>query len=421
MERREVVVTGAGALAPNGKDRESFWEGITEGISGVRSIEDRLDGENTDDFEVTFAAALDDYDAEEYFSARETKRLDPFVQFGIISAEEALEDAGFDPEDDDPPYDPKRAGVVFGSGVGGLETLEAQKEKFLEKGPRRISPYLIPKYIVNMVAGQIAIRANCKGPNKAVVTACATGSHAIGDAGRLIERGETDLMIAGGSESGTTPLGVAGFTAIKALSTRNDDPEAASRPFDKDRDGFVMGEGSGALVLESREHAEQRGADIYASLKGYGQSCDAHHITAPREDGQGASDCMQYALEDADLEPDTVDYINAHGTSTPMNDKTETKAIRDAFGDHADELKVSSTKSTTGHLLGAAGAIEAIAAILAIDRNILPPTINYETPDPECDLDYVPNTKEEMDVQVSLSNTFGFGGHNATLAFTEPT
>lgn len=414
MERHDVVVTGAGALAPNGAGREAFWEGVTGGVSGVKNIEDRLENEN---FPVTFAAVVDDYDPEDYFSKREAKRLDPFVQFGVVSAEEALEDAGFDPED--PEYDPKRAGVVYGSGVGGLQTLEEQHERFLERGPRRVSPYLIPKFIINMASGQVAIRANCKGPNKSVVTACASGNHAIGDAARIVERGEADVMIAGGTESGITDLGIAGFTAIKALSTRNDDPQAASRPFDKDRDGFVMGEGSGALILESREHAEKRGADIYASLKGYGQSCDAHHMTAPREDGQGAADCMSHALDDAGVEPGDVDYINAHGTSTPMNDPTETKAIRTAFGEHADGLKISSTKSTTGHLLGAAGAIEAIATVLAIDRDIVPPTINYETPDPECDLDYVPNEKQEVDVEVALSNTFGFGGHNASLVFTE--
>lgn len=417
MERRDVVITGAGALAPNGRDLESFWEGITEGISGVASIEDRLDDE---DFPVQFGAVLEDYDPEDYFSTRETRRLDKFVQFGIISALEALEDAGYDPEsEDDPDYDPKRAGVVFGSGVGGLETLEGQHEKFQEKGPRRVSPYLIPKFIINMVSGQIAIRTDAQGPNKAVVTACATGNHAIGDAARIVERGDADLMIAGGSEAGITPLGVAGFCSIKALSTRNDDPKAASRPFDKDRDGFVMGEGSGTLVLESREHAEERGAEIYATLAGYGQSCDAHHMTAPREDGQGAADCMSKALEDAEIEAEDVDYINAHGTSTPMNDPTETKAIRDTFGDHADNLKVSSTKSTTGHLLGAAGAVEAVACILAMNRGVIPPTINYDTPDPECDLDYVPNTKEEYEVDVALSNTFGFGGHNASLVFTD--
>lgn len=417
MERQDVVVTGAGALAPNGKTLEEFWEGVTEGQSGVRSIEDRLDGEEAEDFPVRFGAVIDGYDADDYFSTREAKRLDPFVQYGVVSAEEALEDAGFDLED--PEYDPKRAGVVYGSGVGGLETLEEQHERFMDRGPRRVSPYLIPKFIINMASGQVAIRANCQGPNKSVVTACASGNHAIGDAARIIERGEADLMVAGGTEAGITPLGIAGFTAIKALSTRNDEPQAASRPFDKDRDGFVMGEGSGALILESREHAESRGASIYAALEGYGQSCDAHHMTAPREDGQGASDCMTHALEDAGIEPEAVDYINAHGTSTPMNDPTETKAIKTTFGDHAYDLKVSSTKSTTGHLLGAAGAIEAVATVLAIDRDVLPPTINYETPDPDCDLDYVPNEKVETEVEVALSNTFGFGGHNASLIFTE--
>lgn len=414
MARQDVVVTGVGVIAPNGKDRESFWEGVTEGRSGMVSVEDRL---NNKDIPVQFAAALDDYDPENHFSVRETKRLDKFVQFGIISSREALEDAGFNPED--PSYDPHRAGVVFGSGVGGIETLEEQHSRLKERGPRRVSPYLIPKFIINMVAGQIAIRGDCQGPNKAVVTACAAGSHAIGDAARLIERGEADLMIAGGSEAGITPLGMSGFCSVKALSTRNENPQAASRPFDRDRDGFVMGEGSGAMILESRDHAEDRGVSIYASLVGYGQSCDAHHVTAPREDGKGATRCMRQALKDAGLNREEVDYINAHGTSTPLNDSVETRAIRSAFGDYASRLKVSSTKSTTGHLLGAAGAIEAVACVLSIDRDVIPPTMNYETPDPECDLDYVPNTKEEVNVEVALSNTFGFGGHNAALIFSD--
>jgi len=414
MSRRKVVITGMGVVAPNGIGMESFWEGITEGRSGVGHL-DRFDVE---DFPTKFAATVDDFDPEQYFSRRQVNRMDPFVQFGLAAAEEAIERAGYDPED--PQYDPRRTGAILGSGIGGLHTIEEQHKKFLDRGPRRISPYLIPKLIINMVSGQVAIRFNCRGPNKSVVTACATSAHAIGDATRLIQYGDADVMIAGGAEYGTTPLGFGGFCSIKALSTRNDEPQAASRPFDKKRDGFVMGEGAGAVVLESLEHAEERGAPIYAEMAGYGQNCDAHHMTAPREDGSGAVECMSQAIEDAGIEPNEVDYINAHGTSTPLNDKSETKAIRTLFDDHADQLKVSSTKSTTGHLLGAAGAIEAIACILAIQNGVLPPTINYENPDPDCDLDYVPNEKQERDVEVALSNGFGFGGHNASLLLKKP-
>lgn len=414
MSRRDVVVTGLGAVAPNGIGIENFWEGITEARSGV----DYMDRFDTEDFPVKFAATVDDFDPEEHFTRREVNRMDTFVQFGLVAAEEALETAGYDVED--PEYDPKRTGVILGSGIGGIHTIEEQHKKFLDRGPRRISPYLIPKLIINMVAGQVAIRYNCQGPNKSVVTACATSAHGIGDATRLIQYGEADVMVAGGSEYGTSPLGFGGFCAIKALSTRNDEPQKASRPFDKERDGFVMGEGAGAVVLESREHAEERGAEILAEVKGYGQNCDAHHMTAPREDGSGAVECMELALEDGGVDPDRVDYINAHGTSTPLNDKSETKAIRQVFGDHADELKVSSTKSTTGHLLGAAGAIETVACTLALQRGVVPPTANYENPDPECDLDYVPNEKEEHEVEVTLSNAFGFGGHNATLVLEKP-
>ncbi len=417
MESREVVVTGLGAVAPNGVGREAFWEGVTEGRSGVRHLGHRFDEEDLEDLKVEFAATVDDFDASDYFSDREARRMDIFVQYGVVAAEEAMEHAGFDLED--PGYDPDRVGVVIGSGIGGLQTIESEYENFLENGPRRVSAFLIPKLIINMGAAQVSIRNGCRGPNKAVVTACATGNHAIGDAARVIERGEADVMVAGGAEAGTTPLAMAGFCAIRALSTRNDDPEAACRPFDRDRDGFVMGEGAGSVVLESREHAEARGAPILASLVGYGQSGDAHHITAPREDGYGAAECMDRALEDASLSPERVDYINAHGTSTPMNDATETQAIRSVFGEHAEALKVSSTKSSTGHLLGAAGAVEAVACVMALQRDVIPPTINYETPDPDCDLDYVPNEKESVEVNVALSNTFGFGGHNATLIFTD--
>ncbi len=414
MESNDVVVTGAGVFTPNGKDLESFWSGITEGRSGVVSIEDRLDN---DDFPVRFASAFRDYEPEQHFSTLEARRMDKFVQFGIISAEEALKHAEIDLEE--PSYDPERAGVVFGTGVGGLETYEEQYENYRKKGPRQVSPYMIPKFIVNMISGQVAIRANCRGPNKAVVTACAAGSLALGNAYRLIGRGEADVMVAGGSEAAITPLGLAGFYSPKAMSTRNENPGKASRPFDRDRDGFVLGEGSGTLILESRELAEERGADIHASLFGFGQTADAQPVRDSRNDGERAANCMALTLEDAGLEPESVDYVNAHGTSTPGNDRTETLAIRKTFGETADELKVSSTKSTTGHLLGATGAIEAIACVLAIRRNVVPPTINYETPDPECDLDYVPNTKESTNVSVALSNSFGFDGHNVALIFTE--
>lgn len=412
-EEREIVVTGLGAVAPNGIGLDNYWEGITEGRSGVS----RLDRFDTEDYSSKIAATVDDFDASDYFGRKERRRLDTFVQFGLVAAEEAVVDAGFDPED--PGFDSERAGVIVGSGIGGIGTIEKQHKRLLDRGANRISPYLIPKLLIDIVPGQIAIKFGCEGPNQAVVTACATGAHSIGDALRILKNEEADLMIAGGSEAGVTPLGFGGFCAIKALSTRNDEPEKASRPFDKERDGFVMGEGAGILVLETREHAEARGADIYATLAGFGQSCDAHHITAPDPDGKGAISCMENVLDDAGLTPGDVQYVNAHGTSTPFNDKAETKAIRDVFGDHADDLLVSSVKSTTGHLLGAAGAVESIACVKSIETGIVPPTMNYENPDPECDLYYVPNKKEEAEVRAAITNNFGFGGHNAALAFTE--
>ncbi len=413
MSEREIVVTGMGALAPNGLGLDNFWEGITEGRSGVSKL-DRFD---TEDYSSKIAATIDNYDASEYFGRKEQRRLDTFVQYGLVAAEEAVADAGFDPED--PEFDSERAGVIIGSGIGGIGTIEKQHKRLLKRGANRISPYLIPKLLIDIVAGQVAIKFGCEGPNQAVVTACATGAHSIGDALRMLKNEEADLMFAGGSEAGITPLGFGGFCAIKALSTRNDEPEKASRPFDKDRDGFVMGEGAGVLIMETREHAEARGADIYATVAGFGQSCDAHHITAPDPDGKGAIKCMSNVLKDAGLEAEDVQYVNAHGTSTPFNDKSETKAIREVFGDHADNLLVSSIKSTTGHLLGAAGAVESIACIKAIKTGIVPPTMNYENPDPECDLYYVPNEKEKADVRVAVTNNFGFGGHNASLIFTE--
>lgn len=410
---RDAVVTGLGVVAPNGIGVDEFWPAITEGRSGISELE-RFD---TEDFNSKIAGTVDDFEPGDYFGRKEQRRMDTFVQYGVVAAQEAVQDAGFDPEE--PEYDSERAGVVIGSGIGGIESIETQHERFLDRGARRLSPYLIPKLLINILPGQVAIRFDCQGPNQAVVTACATGTHSIGDAARFIREGDADVVLAGGSEAGTTPLGFGGFCALKALSTRNDDPEGASRPFDEERDGFVMSEGAGVCVLESREHAEKRGADPYAKVSGFGQSCDAHHITAPREDGKGAINCMNLALDDAGLEPEEVQYVNAHGTSTPFNDKAETAGIRSVFGDHADQMKVSSIKSTVGHLLGAAGAVEAIATIRALQENVLPPTINYENPDPECDLDYVPNEKEEVEVEAAISNSFGFGGHNATLVLEE--
>ncbi len=409
MSKSEVVITGMGVVAPNGIGLENFWTGITEGRSGVSHL-DRFDAE---DFTSQIAATVDDYEPSDHFGRKEQRRLDTFVQYGIVAAREAVKNAGFNI--DNPEFESERAGVVIGSGIGGIGTIEKQHKRLLDRGPRRISPYLIPKLLINIVAGQVAIEFDCQGPNQALVTACATGTHSIGDAMRFLNNGEADVMLAGGSEAGVTPLGFGGFCAIKALSTRNDEPERASRPFDAERDGFVMGEGAGVLVLETREHAEKRGAEIYAEVAGFGQSCDAHHITAPREDGKGAISSMRLALKDAGLQPEEVQYVNAHGTSTLFNDKSETKAIREVFGTHADDLLVSSIKSTTGHLLGAAGAVEAIASALAIRRGVVPPTVNYENPDPDCDLYYVPNKKESAEVNAVISNNFGFGGHNATL------
>ncbi len=406
---REVVVTGLGAVAPNGIGVDKFWESLVEGRSGVS----RLDRFDTEQYSSKIAGLVSDFEPEKYFNRKEVRRMDTFVQYGLVAAREAVADAGFDP--DNPEYDSDRAGVVIGSGIGGIESIETQHQRLLERGARRLSPYLIPKLLINILPGQVAIHFKCRGPNQAVVTACATATHSLGDAMQFIRDGKADLILAGGSEAGITPLGFGGFCALKALSTRNDDPQGASRPFDAERDGFVMGEGAGVLVLESREHAEKRGARIYAKISGFGQSCDAHHITAPRGDGQGAVNCIKNALADARVKPRDVQYVNAHGTSTALNDKAETAALRTVFGSHADSLTVSSIKSTTGHLLGAAGAVEAISSILTINQSLIPPTINYQNPDPDCDLDYVPNIAREAEVSTVISNSFGFGGHNATI------
>ena len=404
-----VVVTGLGVISPVGTGVESFWSNLTAGKSGVGLIT-RFDASA---YSTRFAAEVKDFDPARYIDKKEARRMDRFTQFALAAAGMALEDAGMDWEG----VDRDRVGVILGSGIGGIETLEEQHQVLLTRGPGRVSPFFIPMMIANMGAGQIAIAYRLRGCNLTTTSACASSAHAVGDAFRLLQRGEADVMITGGSEAPITPLAIAGFCSMKALSARNDEPERASRPFDAGRDGFVIGEGAAILILETLEHAQKRGARIYAEVAGYGTSCDAYHITAPDPEGGGAALSMRLALLDAGVAPESVDYINAHGTSTPLGDKLETAAIKQVFGDHAKKLVVSSTKSMTGHLLGAAGGLEAVASVLAIDRGVIPPTINYEEPDPECDLDYVPNRSREFPVKTALSNSFGFGGHNATLLF----
>jgi len=396
-----------GALTPIGNTVEEFWEATLHGRSGTGLLT-RFD---TTLYSSKIAAEVKGFNPEPYISAKEVTRTDLFVQYAVAAAVMCVADSGLDMET----VDRNRTGVIVGSGIGGLQTIENQKEVLDQKGPRRISPYLIPMLIINMASGMVSIRYGLRGPNTSVVTACATGAHSIGEAMRLIQRGDADMMIAGGAEAAITPLGYGGFCSIRALSTRNDEPEKASRPFDLNRDGFVMGEGAGVLLLEELDHAKKRGAHIYGELIGYGMSADAYHVTMPEPDGTGARMAMSHALEDAGLSVEDVDYINAHGTSTPYNDKFETAAIKALFNSRAAKLAVSSTKSMTGHLLGAAGAVELIACLLALRDSILPPTINYETPDPECDLDYVPNQAREQSIRIAMSNSFGFGGHNAVL------
>lgn len=404
-----VVITGMGVISPLGNDISTFWENLIAGHSGVDWIT-RFD---TSDFAVKIAAEVKDFDPLQYLERREVRRMDRFVQYAIAASRQALEQANLDMEK----VDANRVGVIVGSGIGGLGTLEEQHRNLLEKGPRRVNPFFIPMMIANMASGQISIHIGAKGPNTAPVTACATGTHAIGDAFKVLQRGDADVMLAGGTEATILPTAFAGFSAARALSTRSDDPKKASRPFDRERDGFVMGEGSGVLVLETLDHAVKRGAEVFAEVVGYGMTGDAYHLTQPAPEGEGAKRSMLAAIEDANLAPTDVDYINAHGTSTELNDKFETLAIKHAFGDHAYRLAVSSTKSMTGHLLGAAGGVEAIATALALKEQVLPPTINYEHPDPDCDLDYVPNEARKTRVRVALSNSLGFGGHNATIAF----
>ena len=409
---RRVVATGAGVISPVGNTLEKFWDSLTSGRSGIT----RLTYFDVEKFSSKVAGMADDFNPEDYFSPKETKRMDKFVQFALAASKMALDHSAIDHEK----IDADRVGVLIGSGVGGLTAIEDQHVILMEKGPRRLSPFFIPMLIINMASGAVAMHYGFKGPNSAVSTACATGTHAIGDAFRMIARDVADLILAGGSEAALTPMGFGGFCAMRALTTsRNDEPERASRPFDRTRDGFVMSEGAGVVVLEELEHARKRGAPIMGEVIGYGMSADAHHMTAPAPNGDGAFRAMRAALQSASLSPDAVSYINAHGTSTELNDRLETEAIKALFGEHAHKLAISSTKSHMGHLLGASGGVEAVAALLALKNNVVPPTINYEEPDPECDLDYVPNTSREMNVEFALSNSFGFGGTNATLVFKE--
>ncbi|MBO8129436.1 MAG: beta-ketoacyl-ACP synthase II [Peptococcaceae bacterium] len=404
--RSRVVVTGLGVISPLGTGVDTFWSALINGTSGIRTIS-RFDAAP---FRTRIAGEVPDFEPTKYIDKKEARRMDRFTQFAVAAAGMALEDAGLDKTS----LDGQRTGVILGSGIGGIQTFEEQTKILLDKGPSRVSPFFVPMMIGNMAAGQVAITFGLCGPNTTVVTACASSNHAIGEAYRAIRYGDADVIITGGTEASITPLALAGFCALKALSTRNDAPEKASRPFDAERDGFVMAEGAGILVLENLEHAKKRGAPIYAEVIGYGMSCDAYHITAPDPEGRGAVRAMKAALADAGITPDNVDYINAHGTSTPLNDKVETLAIKKVFGE-GTKVAISSTKSMTGHLLGAAGGVEAAVCVLSLVRGIIPPTINLEVPDPECDLDYVPNEARETDVRVAVSNAFGFGGHNATI------
>ena len=407
--KKRVVITGLGCVTPVGIGKEQFWTNIKDGVCGIDTIT-RFDASS---FQTQVAGEVKDFNPEEYINKKELKRMDRFTHFAIASADMAVKDANIDLEK----IDRDKMGVIIGSGIGGVETIEEQHKIMLEKGNRRVSPFFVPMMIANMAAGQVSILLGAKGPNTNVTTACASESHAIGDAFKVIQRGDADIMVTGGSEAGVTPLAFAGFCNMKAMSTRNDDPKTASRPFDKDRDGFVMGEGSGIIVLEELEHALKRGAKIYAELVGYGATADAYHMTTPAENGEGAARSISMAINDGNIPLNEVDYINAHGTSTYYNDKYETLAIKDIFKDHAYDLCVSSTKSMTGHLLGAAGAIEAIVCAMSIYDGYVPPTINLQNVDEELDLDYVPNEGKEKDVRYALSNSLGFGGHNATLAF----
>ena len=410
MPRRRVVVTGLGIVCPVGNTVDEAWQNIIAGKSGITRIT-RFDASA---FPSQIAGEVKGFDVASYLQPKEARRYDTFIHYGLAASIQALKDSGLDLQR----TDRERVGCVIGSGIGGLPLIEETRDDYLNGGPRKISPFFVPGSIINMIAGQLSIMFGLKGPNLAMVTACTTSNHCIGEAGRLIEYGDADVIVAGGSESTISPLGLGGFTAPRALSTRNDDPATASRPWDKERDGFVLGEGAGILVVEEYEHARRRGARIYAELSGYGMSADAHHITAPCEDGEGAARCMVNALRNAGLNADQIDYINAHGTSTPLGDLAETIAVKRCFGEHAAKLAISSTKSMTGHLLGAAGGIEAVFSVLAVQRQLAPPTANLVNADPACDLDYLPLQAREMPIRAALSNSFGFGGTNGTLIFS---
>ena len=410
---RRVVITGIGVVSPIGNNVNDFWQNLVAGKSGI----DTISSFDPDKYGLTvkIAAEVKNFNPEDYFDKKDAQKFSDFIKFAYAAAMEAMKDADLENAN----IDKDRVGVIVGTGIGGLKDIEEQHEILNEKGARRVSPFFIPYGIANMASGIIAIKYGFRGPNYCVVSACATGNHSIGDAFRIIQRGDADIMIAGGTESAITPLGIAGFASMKALSNRNDEPRKASRPFDKDRDGFVMGEGAGILILEEYEHAKKRGAKIYAEIKGYAATDDAFHVTAPCSDGEGAAMCMRLALKDASLNPEDIDYINAHGTSTPLNDKIETLAIKKVFKDHAYKLKISSNKSMIGHLLGAASAVEAVASVKTVETGIIPPTINLENPDPECDLDYVPNKAIQYNVRNVLSNSFGFGGTNACIILSK--
>lgn len=408
MTKNRVVVTGLGVVSPVGNDVSTMWDHLISGHVGIGE----LTRVNADDFPTKIAAEVKDFDPKKYMEKKDARKMDLFTQFAVAAAKMALDDAELTIDDSNA----ERTGVWIGSGIGGMSTYESQYEKFLEKGHRRVSPFFIPMMIPDMAAGQVSIQFGAKGINSCTVTACASGTNSIGDAFKVIQRGDADATITGGTEAPMTNMSFAGFTQAGALS-KSEDPKTASRPFDKNRDGFVMGEGAGILILESLEHAQERGAKIYAEICGYGSTGDAYHVTAPAPEGEGAARAMQQAVDDADVAVDSVDYINAHGTSTEYNDQYETNAVKTVFGEHAYQLAMSSTKSMTGHLLGAAGGLEAIVSVLSIKHNIMPPTVNYETPDEKCDLDYVPNEAREKEVNVAMSNSLGFGGHNASLVF----
>lgn len=411
MSQRRVVVTGMGIVSPVGSTVDTAWNAICNGRSGIRKVTSF----DVDHMKTRIAGEVIDFDAANYLSPREAKRLDVFVHYGFAAAVDALEDAGL--LDENSTHDPERIGCALGSGIGGLKSIEDTTEAYLKGGPRKVSPFFIPGSIINMIAGYVSLKHNLKGPNLAIVTACSTATHNMGLAMRMIQYGEVDAMVAGGAEFATTPTSMSGFISARAMSTRNDEPGKASRPWDKARDGFVLSNGAGVVVLEDLEHARKRGAKIYGEVIGFGMSADAFHMTAPPEDGEGAARCMRIALRDAGVNPQDVDYINAHGTSTPLGDLAETTATKTVFGDQAYKVAISSTKSMTGHLLGAAGGVEAIFCLLSIRDSIIPPTINLEDPSDDCDLDYVPNTARETDVNIAISNSFGFGGTNGTLVF----